>query len=313
VGNLINRFQRTVLIAGCLSLLLPACTRTAQESPGSLPTRFAAAERIVAIGDLHGDLAASRRALKIAGAIDDEDHWIGGRLVLVQTGDQLDRGGDELEILDLLEQLALEAARAGGAVHVLNGNHELMNAYLDLRYVTEEGFEDFTARFPVVEPDSLLLTFEPAERSRAAAFRPGGPVALRLARRNTAVIIGENLFVHGGILPGHVDLGLEVMNETIRSWLRGEGPCPEWIRGSDSPVWSRHYSSEVDAADAELLDEVLERLDVRRMIVGHTVQQGGIAAYCDGRVWCIDTGMSRHYGGEPRVLEIRGDVIRVLR
>ncbi len=304
---------RRLLPALCLCLLWAACTGPGREEVEPLPTRFPAADRIVAIGDLHGDLEATRRVLQLAGAIDEEDHWIGGKLVVVQTGDQLDRGGDELEILDLLERLVAEAEQVGGAVHVLNGNHELMNAYLDLRYVTEEGFADFQEAFPVTEPDSLLLTFEPSERSRVAAFRPGGPVALRLARRNTAVIIGENLFVHGGILPAQVDRGLERMNEAIRSWLRGDGPYPEWIRGDSSPVWSRHYSSEPNAEDAALLDEVLNRLDVKRMIVGHTVQEGGIAAYCDARVWCIDTGMSRHYGGSVRALEIIRDRVRILR
>src|SRR3954449_8945947 len=41
--------------------------------------------RIVAIGDLHGDLGGARAALKAAGAIDDSDKWIGGELVVVQT------------------------------------------------------------------------------------------------------------------------------------------------------------------------------------------------------------------------------------
>jgi len=45
-------------------------------------------------------------------------------LSLAQVGDQLDRGDHELEILYFLERLQREAARAGGALHVLNGNHE---------------------------------------------------------------------------------------------------------------------------------------------------------------------------------------------
>ena len=79
------------------------------------PMRFPPATRIVAIGDLHGDIDAARRALKLAGAIDDNDHWIGGTLVVVQTGDVLDRGDDEQAILDLLTRLEGEATRAGGA------------------------------------------------------------------------------------------------------------------------------------------------------------------------------------------------------
>src|SRR5688500_15265123 len=59
-----------------------------------IPTRLPAAKRVVAIGDIHGDLQAARAALRAAGAIDDQDHWSGGDLVVVQTGDILDRGDD---------------------------------------------------------------------------------------------------------------------------------------------------------------------------------------------------------------------------
>lgn len=95
--------------------------------------------RIVAIGDVHGDLQATRAALRLAGAIDEQDHWVGGNLTVVQTGDQLDRGEDEQAILDLFDALGEEAAAAGGAFYPLLGNHELMNAKGDLRYVTEGG------------------------------------------------------------------------------------------------------------------------------------------------------------------------------
>jgi hypothetical protein len=267
---------------------------------------------IVAIGDLHGDLQATRRALQIAGAIDDQDRWIGDKLVVVQTGDQLDRGDNEQAILDLLTCLSKEAAQVGGALHVLNGNHELMNVKMDLRYVTPGGFEDFQDAVIVTEIDSMLVEFDEGQRARVFAFRPGGVYAKVLARRNTVAIIGQNVFVHGGVLPEHVDYGLERLNAELRTWMKGEGPIPEWTHEKDSPVWMRHYSSEVDEEDCELLTEVLDRLGAKRMITGHSVQKNGIASYCDGKVWCIDTGMSSYYGGEVQVLEIRGDTIRVL-
>src|SRR5690606_24896416 len=60
--------------------------------------------RLIAIGDVHGDLVATRTALRLGGAIDEANRWIGGDLRVVQTGDQLDRGDHEREILDLFEQ-----------------------------------------------------------------------------------------------------------------------------------------------------------------------------------------------------------------
>ncbi|MFG1691479.1 metallophosphoesterase [Gemmatimonadota bacterium] len=270
-------------------------------------------ERIVAIGDLHGDLEAARAALRLGGAIDAEDNWIGGDLVVVQTGDILDRGDQERAIFALFRRLGEEASLAGGAVHVLNGNHELMHAYHDFRYVTEGGYADYQD-VPVPQVlDSLLDSIDVHQRPRAMAFRPGGPSALLLAEQKTALILGSSLFTHGVILPFHVDMGLDEMNRSIRSWLLDEIEQPEWIRGDNSPVWGRLYSREPSQAACDTLDMVLDRLGVERMVVGHTVQETGITAYCGGRVWCIDVGMAAHYGGRSEVLEIRGDVVKSLR
>jgi hypothetical protein len=279
----------------------------------STSTYLPAAERIVAVGDLHGDFEATRRVLRLAGVIDEADHWAGGDLVFVQTGDVLDRGSGEQAILDLLERLADEAAAVGGAVYVLNGNHEVMNAALDLRYVTEGGFADFEDAVVFNEEDSTLSEYPVEQRARVVALRPGGPYARLLADHNAVLVIGSNVFVHGGLLPEHLDYGLERINEVIRAWLAGEGPNPEWIHRKGSPVWTRRYSDEPDADACETLAVVLSRLGASRMIVGHTVQENGITSYCDGRVWCIDVGMSAHYGGEPQALEIVGDSVRVLR
>jgi hypothetical protein len=266
---------------------------------------------VVAIGDLHGDVSAARAALRLAGAIDTLDRWVGGDLVVVQTGDILDRGDEEPEVLGLLERVASEARADGGAVYVLNGNHELMNAYLDYRYVTEGGWADFEDTSEAAL-DSVLASMEPRQRGRVAALRPGGPVALSLAERNVFLIVGKTLFTHGGVLPAHVDMGLDDMNEAARKWLRGEAEQPEWIRGELSPVWNRLYSDAPTTAACDTLAMVLDALDVDRLVVGHTVQEGGITSYCGGRVWCIDVGMSAHYGGRPEVLEIRGEAVRGL-
>lgn len=305
-----KRAEALSLLLVVFGLLLPvACARNA----GELPTRFPAADRIVAIGDLHGDLAATRGALQLAGAIDDADRWIGGDLVVVQTGDVLDRGGDEQAILDLFTRLEKEAARAGGAVHVLNGNHEVMNAAQDLRYVTKEGYADFEGVARVDPDDPELAALEPHQRARVAAFRPGGPYARVLARRNSIVVIGDNLFVHGGVLPEHVEYGIERINREIRAWLRGDAPLVDWLIRREGPFWVRHYSDAPDEEDCSTLSLVLDQLGVKRMIVGHTIQDEGIGSQCDGRVWRIDVGMAAHYGGTPQVLEIRGDTLRVLK
>ena len=277
----------------------PAPSSGAKEDPPELPTRFADAKRIVALGDLHGDLDATRRALRLAGAIGEaNDSWVGGDLVLVQTGDQLDRGDDERDILALLDRLQAEAKEAGGAVHVLNGNHEYMNVAGDFRYVTPGGQKAF------------------ADLGRGKAFAPGGTYAKVLGRRNTVVIVGETVFVHGGVEPKYAKQ-IDAINRDARRWLFGlEGkrpPVAATLMSQDSPIWSRAYSEPTPTPDAcAALTESLRSMNATRMVVGHTVQKTGITSACDDKVWRIDVGMAKHYGGTPAALEIQQGEVKVL-
>lgn len=302
-----------VTVAAIGATAVAAATAEPGTDPAGPSVRYPAARRVVAIGDLHGDLDATYDALRLVGAIDEDWRWIGGELVVVQTGDQLDRGNREQEIVDRLDELAMEARAQRGAVHVLNGNHELMNVALDLRYVTPEGFADFEGAVAVGTLDSTLAALEPERRARAAAFRPGGEYARRLASRPIVVIVGRTLFVHGGIDLENVAYGLGRINAEARRWLLGRGPVPDWVNGEHSPVWSRRFSDEVDDEDCERLAQVLDRLMVDRMVVGHTVQEEGINSFCGRQLWCIDVGMSAAYGGPVEVLEIVGDDVRVIR
>ena len=274
------------------------------------PTVVAAAERVVAIGDVHGDLAVTRTALTLAGAIDDQDAWAGGALVVVQTGDQIDRGDDDRAILDWFEVLADEAHAAGGAVYTLSGNHEVMNVELDLRYVSDGSLDAFAdIEYDPTDPELADLPEE--QRGRAAAFRPGGPYAQLLAGRNVVQMVGDVVFVHGGVLPDHVEHGIEVINGETQAWMRGETEEPDVLDGSDSPIWARNYSEDPDDDDCALLDEALAGLGAATMVVGHTRQEE-ITSACDGKVWLIDVGMAAYYGGTAAVLEIEGGVFDVL-
>src|SRR5688572_3411314 len=95
--------------AGSSTAPAPTPTPAAPAQPACnlapIATRYPMPKRLVAIGDIHGDIAAARAALRLAGAIDDKDAWIGGELVVVQTGDILDRGDDEQAIIDLFLDL----------------------------------------------------------------------------------------------------------------------------------------------------------------------------------------------------------------
>src|SRR6185295_5418060 len=86
-------------------------------------------DRVVAVGDVHGDHDQLVAVLRSAGLLDAQLKWSGGKAHLVQTGDILDRGPDSRKAMDLLMRLEVEARAAGGEVHCLIGNHEAMNCY----------------------------------------------------------------------------------------------------------------------------------------------------------------------------------------
>ncbi len=81
----------------------------------------------------------------------------------------------------------------------------------------------------------------------------------------------------------------------------------------DGPVWTRRYSADPGPADCAVLSQVLAALGSQRMVVGHTPQRSGITSACAARVWRIDVGMSKFYGGPVEVLEIQNDVVSVRR
>jgi len=326
--------------------------------PPTTPTTFLPSpSRLVAIGDLHGDLPKSLSALRLAGLVPPSSSpdssaspsasWAAGPTLAVQLGDILDRGGDELRLLYLLRRLALSAEARGGAFLPILGNHEVMNVSGDFRFATPQGFQEFSAwagwyraglaikrrcgehldpqprnpflgvpkSFPGVKPE-----FWDGMRSRLAALRPDGPIARRfLADLPTVLVVGDSVFVHGGLLEANVEYGLERINAEVSEWIRGEGGdnarAPEYVRGRDAVVWLRRFSDGFDC-DCKRLEGVLGMIPgARRMVMGHTIQTVGINAVCSAQAVRVDVGLSRGCGnGLPEVLEIiaGGTEVRVI-
>ena len=75
--------------------------------------------------------------------INNSSDWTGGSTTVVQVGDVLDHGGDEIKILYFLERLQWQAVKAGGEVITMNGNHETLNVERDFMYMSESGCEEF--------------------------------------------------------------------------------------------------------------------------------------------------------------------------
>jgi hypothetical protein len=90
-------------------------------------TGGAQAARIVAVGDVHGEIEGFDSVLRAAALIDENARWVGGDAILVQTGDTTDRGSRVRAVLDRLRSLQQQAPAQGGRVVALLGNHEVSN------------------------------------------------------------------------------------------------------------------------------------------------------------------------------------------
>lgn len=230
----------------------------------------AVAERIVAVGDLHGDYPAFLDIVSAAGLSDADGGWTGGDTILVQTGDVTDRGPESLRIIRHLQALELAAPKAGGKVVVLVGNHEAMNVTGDLRFVhpgeyaafaTEHSLQ-FRERMFEDNKEAVLAQYRrkaagigmeaahrrfveetpPGMLEHRQAWKPTGELGKWIAAKPAIARIGDTLFVHGGIsiefsvrpidsINAEVSAGLASGDTSARSILTDDlGPL--WYRGN---------------------------------------------------------------------------------
>ena len=207
------------------------------------------ASRIVAIGDIHGEIDGFRNILKAAGLADAAGKWTGAQAQLVQTGDYTDRGTGTKAVLDLLMQLEPQARSAGGRALILLGNHEVMNLIGDLRDVTREIYATFAdadsekrrqqawdeyakigaakaAKGLPVPPvyaqtrEMWLAARPPGYVEYRDAFAPRGKYGAWLRDKPVVAQLEGNIFMHAGISPMMAPAKIEDINTAVRDEVR---------------------------------------------------------------------------------------------
>jgi hypothetical protein len=293
-------------------------------------------ERIVAIGDLHGDYDNYIATLSAAGLVDKKGKWSGGKTHLVQNGDIPDRGPDTRKIIEHISKLGKQAKRKGGRVHNLIGNHEAMNMYGDLRYVSPGEFEAFVTRnseklrdrvfevsmqnLSAADPSAFSslpenyretwnkqhpLGWVEHRQAWDPAWNPDGEYAKWVMSKKVAVKVNDTVFLHGGISGFYCKNSLQSLTEEVIANLREYQPGNSGILEDDfGPLWYRGLSGSEPMAGVETVDAILAYHRIKHVAVGHTVTSGVIWPRYDGKVLMIDTGISRVYGGHIGYLEI---------
>ena len=320
------------LLSALLCGILPASPLPAAPVQWS----WSGVDRIVAVGDLHGDYDKFVAVLQSAGLINRKADWIGGKAHLVQLGDVPDRGPHPRRIMDLLMKLEKQAQRAGGQVHALIGNHETMNIYGDLRYTTPKEFEEFRdARSERIRQhyyDQVVMELRKkaeAEGSKAVideafrqkweaehplgwveqrfAYGPNGEYGTWIRSHNAVIRIDDTLFVHAGISQKYADMPPELINDRVRKELEDfallEGGI---VRDPEGPLWYRGMAEGDEQELAPQVEAALKSCGVKRVVIGHTPTRTTVIPRFGCSVIQADVGLSEVYGGPPACLVIEG-------
>jgi hypothetical protein len=230
----------------------------------------APASRIVAIGDVHGAGDAFVSILQRTGLIDAQRRWTGGTTVFVQTGDLLDRGTAVREVLDLLMKLEPEAAKAGGRLELLLGNHEYMNLLAQTRDVAPELFQSFAdagseqRREQAFAAAAKISRTGPLDKTAWLSEHPIGYVEYRDALRANAPygrwlrskrVVAEidgTVFMHGGVNPEFTTESLDSINRRARRELTEWEDGVRWLQQHNFAVPYSTFTEILDAVQAEL-------------------------------------------------------------
>jgi hypothetical protein len=279
---------RAVACAAALLALVSGST------VGSGAADRAAPDRVVAIGDLHGDADALMALLVRTGLLDEARRWTGGKATLVQTGDYLDRGTQVRQVLDLLMSLEGRAAASGGRVVVLIGNHEVMNALGAVRDVSPDVYASFAdagsearrahayaeanavadqrrAVLAKASPDikvppvyeatareAWMAAHPPGMLEYMDAFGPKGAYGQWLRRRPAATRVGDTVFVHGGLDPEVAPKKLEGITDQAQKEIQRWDRMRAYMVDRGIAAASSTYFELVDAGRTELARVAVE-------------------------------------------------------
>jgi hypothetical protein len=163
--------------------------------------------------------------------------------------------------------------------------------------------------------------FPPGRIEHQIAWSDHGEIGRWVVKNPVVVLLDGTLFVHGGISPSYVNLTVAQINAQAAAALTARSTDPKaiindeqgplWYRGLAQPVASGSGDTlpaatpvQIQPAGAEQLDTLLSAFGAKRIVIGHTPILSGIALFDDGKLICIDTGISAVYGGTVSYLDI---------
>ena len=246
----------------------------------------------IAISDIEGSFGQFRKLLQANKVIDANYNWTFGDGHLVLIGDFFDRGNQVTEVLWLIYSLEEKAKIAGGYVHFVLGNHEIMNMNGDVRYVHSKYKEIAT----LLGENYVDLYGNNSELGRW------------LRTKNIVEKVGDMLYVHGGISEdvNKMKNSLADINEMARplyddSSFNYKNKKLETIYGSFGPFWYRGYYSGDKIATMGQIDSTIKKFGINHIATGHTVVGDTVSSWHGGKLFNTDV---HHAKGHSEALLI---------
>lgn len=260
-------------------------------------------DKVAVLSDIEGNPTFLNRALQKLGVVDANARWSYATGHLVIVGDSVDRGRGVFATLWRLHELSLQAQAAGGAVHVLLGNHEQKM----LRTNPDDA-----------NPEHLYALNRMGGYPQA--FAADTLIGNWLRQQPVMLKLGQTLFVHGGVSPDVAASGLSVaeINAALHDyWRRQPGKVAhsaalDAALGAEGVTWYRGYFRAMEgrypkASEAEV-EQIRNRFGVERIVVGHTRVKHVKPMY-DGKVYAVNVN---HNEAAPEVLVFESGVPRIV-
>jgi hypothetical protein len=247
-------------------------------------------KKMLVISDIEGNFTAFKKLLQGNGIIDENLNWIFHEGHLVLIGDFVDRGTMVMEVLWLIYSLEEKAKAAGGQVHYILGNHEIMNMSGELKYVHDRYLEHAA----MMNDHYMHLFGHDAEIGRW------------LATKNVVERIGNILFIHGGI-SSYVNLlqmPIKEINDLSRPFYTDStfvypDKRLEILFSDFGPFWYRGYYTGTPGTTMSQIDSTINFYNIRHITTGHTIVAHNICSLFDGKL--INTDV-HHAGGYSEAL-----------
>jgi 3',5'-cyclic AMP phosphodiesterase CpdA len=295
-----------------------------------IPWSFETDSRVIAIGDLHGDLDSLKQILLENKVIDRQGKWISGADHLVLNGDLVNLGPKSFELLNFVMDLEKQASMAGGKVHAILGNHEVMLATGKFNLLSpqdKKAFADFAAPGLPYSSENLF-----------AALTGNSIYAKWFRSRNSIIRINRQIFVHAGLDTWILNSDPGQINYLVREWLKRSQmtlspqpmgrldppPPPETkklIEPGSGPSGTTALNDEKNERgypkpflSVEVLDLILRQLNADSIAVGHIQTHDQrismLHSRYGSRVIQLDTGISEAEKGRLSALIMKGSNLK---